>query len=98
MNAWPAAGHAYYLAVYPAHTVVPPGTESFHCRFFGCKASGVPLHPVRFAVAVALLARSEDTIQKSSSEALDGVPNARNFCDIDPRADDHESCLPITSQ
>ena len=84
-----SAGHSHDFAIAPAHAVVPSSAERFHRRLFRGESSGIALHPVRFRVAVAHFGLSEDSLEKSQSETLDGLADTRYFRDIDSGSDDH---------
>src|ERR1700730_16313887 len=89
-HGWAASRHADYLAVPPAHPMVPAGAERFHGGFLGGEACGIALEPVRLRIAIAHLCRCEDALQETLPEALHGLADAGNFGDVDARAYDHE--------
>src|SRR5581483_2155009 len=52
LNCWAPTWFANHLHVAPAHTMVPTGTERFHCSFFGGESRSITLHPIRLRLAV----------------------------------------------
>jgi hypothetical protein len=89
MNRGPPARHADDFAISPAHAMIPARAERLHRRFFGGEPCGITLHSIRLGIAVTALARGKDPLQKSFSEAINRLPDARDLSDIDACADNH---------
>src|SRR5690349_21670869 len=89
-----AARHTRDFAIAPADTVIPTRAQCLHGSLLGREARGVTLEAVGLGVAVANLPRRVDPLEKSVPKALDGLPDTRNFSDIDARAYDHAGMNP----
>src|SRR5271157_317019 len=87
----PAARHSLYFYVLPGDAAIPTGANGFHGGFFGDEASGIPLCFVGLGLAVADFGGREDPLKEAPPKALDGVRDARDFCDIDTGTDDHRT-------
>src|ERR1700678_2229336 len=88
-NCRASARQARHFAIAPAYAVAPARAQSLHGRFFSREARGVALHAIGLRIAIADFASGEDALYKALAKAFDRLPDARNLCDIDAGADDH---------
>src|SRR5450432_846141 len=85
----PPSRHPRDFTIAPPHAMIPARAQRLHRSFLGGEARGVTLEAVSLGIAVANLSRREDALQKAVPKALNGLPDARNFSDVDARAYDH---------
>ena len=86
LNGWALAFGTDHFNVAPPDAMTPSGAESFHAGFFSGEAGGVTFEASGFSFAVEDFAFGEDAMQKTFTETLDGLANARDFGDVDTGA------------
>ena len=84
-----ASGLAADFDVAPGYAMAEAGAEGLEGGLFGGEAGGEALQVIALGGAVRDLGGGEDTAKKALAEALEGLADPGNLCDINPCAYDH---------
>ena len=79
-----------HFEVTPPDAASPTSAERFHPRFLGGESGGVALVSIGFSLGVGDFALGVDTFEEAAAVAANGIPDARDFAEIDARADNHD--------
>ena len=90
----PAGRQIRYFKILPAHSAAPPGSNSFHARFFSREPRRIALKPIGFALDVSDLGCGEYTVDKALPVAFDGFPDAIHLREIDTGSN-NQSAAPV---
>src|SRR5215469_16244980 len=79
------------LTIAPTYTVVPSRAQCLHGSLFGCETCGIALYAIGLGIAVPHFSFGINSFQKPRPEALDRLPNAGYFGNVNSSSDDHPS-------
>ena len=89
LNCGPSAWFADNFDFQPTHPVAYAGSEGFGGCLFGGETRGEALSSVALAQAIGLFRRGIDPAEESLPIAVDRLPDALNFRQINSRTNNH---------